>query len=210
MRRASPAWSTPPNNIGPGIARVGAAARPRYLNNMQAGNPPIRGGGRALPLFVLVTSAIVMATVLLAQYWGGLAPCELCLTERWPWDVAIVIAFVATMVGSRAALPWVTLSLAAVFIVGSALSFYHVGVEQHWFAGPSACAAAGTPTTLGGAEGAVDAPAAGALRRTRMDFRWRFSRRLELACLIGDGGNLHRRVFRRSSERQAMTISGPA
>ncbi len=31
----------------------------------------------------------------------------------------------------------------------AALAFYHVGVEQHWFAGPSACtAAAGTPTTL--------------------------------------------------------------
>ena len=32
---------------------------------------------------------------------------------------------------------------------GTALAFYHVGVEQHWFAGPSACtASAGTPTTL--------------------------------------------------------------
>jgi len=108
----------------------------------------MRGSGRTLPLFVLVTSAIVMATVLLAQYWGGLAACELCLTERWPWDVAIVIAFVATLVGSRPALPWVALSLAAVFVVGSALGFYHFGVEQHWFAGPSACADTGTPTTL--------------------------------------------------------------
>ena len=105
--------------------------------------------GRIFPIFVLVTSAIVMATVLLSQYWGGLAPCELCLTERWPWDVAIVIALVATMVGSRPALPWVALLLAAVFAVGSALAFYHVGVEQHWFAGPSACTAAGgTPGTL--------------------------------------------------------------
>ncbi len=108
----------------------------------------MRNGGRALPLFVLVTSAIVMATVLLAQYWGGLAPCELCLTERWPWDVAIVIAFVASMVGSRQALPWVALALAAVFIVGSALGFYHLGVEQHWFAGPTACTGGGTPATL--------------------------------------------------------------
>ena len=41
------------------------------------------------------------------------------------------------------------LLLAAVFAAGSALAFYHVGVEQHWFAGPSACtAAAGTPGTL--------------------------------------------------------------
>lgn len=107
------------------------------------------GGGRAFPIFVLVTSAAVMAAVLLAQYWGGLAPCELCLTERWPWDVAIVMSFVAAMVGSRAALPWVALLLAVVFAVGTALGGYHVGVEQHWFAGPSACtAAAGTPATL--------------------------------------------------------------
>lgn len=107
------------------------------------------GGGRAFPIFVLVTSAAVMAAVLLAQYWGGLAPCELCLTERWPWDVAIVMSFVAAMVGSRAALPWVALLLAVVFAVGTALAGYHVGVEQHWFAGPSACtAAAGTPATL--------------------------------------------------------------
>src|SRR5271169_2934717 len=107
------------------------------------------GRGRIFPIFVLVTSAIVMATVLLSQYWGGLAPCELCLSERWPWDVAIVIAFVAAMVGSRPALPWVALLLAGVFAVGTALAFYHIGVEQHWFAGPSACtAAAGTPETL--------------------------------------------------------------
>lgn len=107
------------------------------------------GGGRTFPLFVLVTSAIVMVTVLLSQYWGGLAPCELCLTERWPWDVAIVIALVAAMVGSRLALPWIALALTAVFAAGSVLAFYHVGVEQHWFAGPSACTApAGTPQTL--------------------------------------------------------------
>ena len=107
-----------------------------------------RRGARSFPIFVLVTSAIVMATVLLSQYWGGLAPCELCLSERWPWDVAIVIAFVATMGGSRPALPWVALLLAGVFAMGSLLAFYHVGVEQHWFAGPSACTAGATPQTL--------------------------------------------------------------
>ena len=104
--------------------------------------------GRIFPIFVLVTSAVVMAAVLLAQYWGGLAPCELCLSERWPWDVAIVVSLVAAMVGSRAALPWLTLLLALVFIVGSGLALYHFGVERHWFAGPSACTAGGTPATL--------------------------------------------------------------
>jgi disulfide bond formation protein DsbB len=99
---------------------------------------------RQFPVFVLTTSAIVLVVVLLSQYWGGLAPCELCLLQRWPWGVAIVIAFIATMVGSRPALPWVALLLAAVFLISSALAFYHVGVEQHWFAGPTACTAPAT------------------------------------------------------------------
>ncbi len=108
----------------------------------------MRGDGRGFALFVLVTSTIVMATVLASQYWGGLAPCELCLAERWPWDAAIVVAFIALMTGSRAALPWVALLLAVIFLAGSGLAFYHVGVERHWFAGPSACTAQGTATTL--------------------------------------------------------------
>jgi disulfide bond formation protein DsbB len=109
----------------------------------------MRAGGRAFPIFVLLVSAAVLGAVLLSQYWGGLLPCELCLKERWPWAIAIVVAFVAMMVGSRPALPWVAALLAAVFAVSSGLAFYHVGVEQRWFAGPSVCAeAAGTPTTL--------------------------------------------------------------
>jgi disulfide bond formation protein DsbB len=99
---------------------------------------------RGFPAFVLVTSAAVLGGAFVSQYWGGLAPCELCLLQRWPWAVAIVISFVATMVGSRPALPWMALLLAAVFIVGGGLAFYHVGVEQHWFAGPSACGGAAT------------------------------------------------------------------
>jgi disulfide bond formation protein DsbB len=102
------------------------------------------GGSRGFPIFVLLASAAVLGAALLSQYWGGLAPCELCLVQRWPWAAAVVISFVATMVGSRAGLPWVALLLAAVFILGTALAFYHVGVEHHWFAGPSACSGAAT------------------------------------------------------------------
>jgi disulfide bond formation protein DsbB len=106
---------------------------------------------RGFPVFVLAASAAVLGGALLSQYWGGLAPCELCLLQRWPWAVAIVISFVATMVGSRPALPcsrpalpWVALLLAVVFAIGTALALYHVGVERHWFAGPSACSGAAT------------------------------------------------------------------
>src|SRR5829696_646057 len=99
--------------------------------------------------FVLIASSLVLGAALLSQYWGGLAPCELCLLQRWPWTAAITISLIALLVGSRPALPWVALVLALVFATGIAFSAYHVAVEQHWVAGPSSCStAAGGATTL--------------------------------------------------------------
>ena len=96
---------------------------------------------RTFPAFVLIASAIVLGAALLSQYWGGLAPCELCLLQRWPWAAAIGVSLLALIGGSRSALPWVALVLAVVLALGAVFAFYHVGVEQHWFAGPSACTA---------------------------------------------------------------------
>jgi disulfide bond formation protein DsbB len=99
--------------------------------------------------FVLTVSALVLGAALLSQYWGGLAPCELCLLQRWPWAVAITVSLVALFAGARPALPWLALFLAVVFAAGVVFAFYHVGVEQKWFAGPTACTAnAGGAMTL--------------------------------------------------------------
>src|ERR671916_1823133 len=99
--------------------------------------------------FVLVASAIVLGAALSSQYWGGLVPCELCVLQRWPWAAAITIAIVALFVGHRPSLPWVALTLGLVFLVSIGFAFYHLGVEQRWFTGPSACTpSTAAPTTL--------------------------------------------------------------
>jgi disulfide bond formation protein DsbB len=98
----------------------------------------------SFPILVLAASVAVLGGVLVSQYWGGLAPCELCVLQRWPWVVSIVISAIGIRVSSRLALSWVALTLAAVFAVSSALAFYHAGVERYWFAGPSACTGAAT------------------------------------------------------------------
>src|SRR5712675_2140870 len=103
---------------------------------------------RAFAGFVLIASALVLGTALMSQYWGGLAPCELCLLQRWPWAAAIVISLVLVLVGERARLDWVALVLGLVFAVSVVFAFYHVGVEQHWFAGPAACTASTGAMTL--------------------------------------------------------------
>jgi disulfide bond formation protein DsbB len=96
---------------------------------------------------VLAAGIVVLGTALLSQYWGGLSPCELCLLQRWPWWIAVGIAAAAWLIGDRLALAIPALLLAIVFLTGAGIAFYHVGVEQHWFAGPTAC----TATVGGGA-----------------------------------------------------------
>jgi disulfide bond formation protein DsbB len=65
----------------------------------------------------------------------GYAPCKLCLWQRWPHAVAILLGGLFLLSGWRL-LPW-TGALAALATAG--LGFYHSGVERGLFEGPTAC-----------------------------------------------------------------------
>jgi disulfide bond formation protein DsbB len=101
---------------------------------MIASAPP-----RLSVVVVLVASAAIVGGALLFEHVGGLQPCELCLYERWPYYAAIVATAVALLSGTDRAMPPVIALCALLFAAGTVLAFYHVGVEQHWFAGPTAC-----------------------------------------------------------------------
>jgi disulfide bond formation protein DsbB len=94
---------------------------------------------RFLVLLILLASALVVGAALLFQYVGGLAPCELCLYQRWPYYAVIALSALALVAGNGAATRW-TLALAGlIFAASTALAIYHAGVEYHWFPGPTAC-----------------------------------------------------------------------
>jgi disulfide bond formation protein DsbB len=92
---------------------------------------------------VFAASVLVLGAALLSQYWGGLSPCELCLIERWPWRVAIALAALCWLLGTRLPLVAPAILLAVVFLASAGIAFYHVGVELHWFTGPTACTTGG-------------------------------------------------------------------
>jgi disulfide bond formation protein DsbB len=98
-------------------------------------------------VLLLIASAVIVGGALFSQYAGGLQPCELCLYERWPYYAAIVAAAVALLSGGNRAMRAVVALCALLFAASTALAFYHVGVEQHWFAGPSACTGSITGAT---------------------------------------------------------------
>jgi disulfide bond formation protein DsbB len=100
---------------------------------------------RLAAFVILAASAAVLGGALLFEHVGGLSPCTLCLYERWPYKVAIALSLVALTTGARPATRWIVVLCAGLFAAGVFLAFYHVGVEQHWFAGPSACTANDAP-----------------------------------------------------------------
>ena len=103
---------------------------------------------RRLPLLLFAASALVVGSAWASQLWGRLLPCELCLYERWPYYAVLALGAVALAAGRRD-VSAVALALASLaFIAGTALAFYHVGVEHHWFAGPSACTGNGVANSL--------------------------------------------------------------
>ena len=87
---------------------------------------------------VLLGSSALLGGALLFQHVGGLAPCEMCLWQRWPHLVAILLGLLAWALRSNR----VVVSLAALATLASgAIGFFHMGVEYHWWTGPTACSA---------------------------------------------------------------------
>jgi len=104
---------------------------------------PPRGARIAL-LLVLAGIIGVLGGALAFQYAGGLAPCEICLYERWPYyaSLPLAVALISPHTTRRDAMTGAAV-LMLIFIASSVLAFYHVGVEQHWFQGPTACTGTG-------------------------------------------------------------------
>ncbi|MCU0826988.1 MAG: disulfide bond formation protein B [Tabrizicola sp.] len=90
-----------------------------------------------LTLFAMLGSAALLGGAFAFQYIGGLAPCQLCLWQRWPHAVAIVIGVIVLTTGWRG-LAWLG-ALAALATAG--IGGFHVGVEQGWWEGLATCTA---------------------------------------------------------------------
>ena len=88
---------------------------------------------------LILTAALGSAGLLLAafafQFVGGLAPCVLCIWQRWPHLVAVLIGLIALK--SRHPVLPVLGALAA--LTSAAIGVFHVGVEQEWWQGLAQC-----------------------------------------------------------------------
>ena len=102
-------------------------------------------------------SAALLLGALAFQYLGGLAPCPLCIWQRWPHGIAIALGLLLLAWPERG----LTLLGALAMLAGAGIGLYHTGIERGWWPGPESCTGAGTGA-LGGLSGdallSLDAP----------------------------------------------------
>lgn len=92
--------------------------------------------GRQWVMLGMAGSALTLGAGFFFQHVVGLTPCVLCIWQRWPHAAAVALGALA-LLWRRG--PFAALA-AAGLVIGAGIAGYHVGVEQQWWAGPTACA----------------------------------------------------------------------
>ncbi len=90
---------------------------------------------RRAGVLAVLGGAAALGVAFWAQDARGLAPCPLCLIERWPYRLVIVLGLLAVAAPRR--LGRGVLAVAALALLGGAgVAFLHVGVEHGWWPSP--------------------------------------------------------------------------
>ena len=98
----------------------------------------------AAGLIALLLPLALLGGALGSQYLGGLHPCEMCMWQRWPHAVAIVLALLAFTSPAESTRSRALVLLAALAIaVSGCIGVYHAGVEAKIFEGFTQCTATG-------------------------------------------------------------------
>jgi len=93
---------------------------------------------------LLAAAVVILGTAFAFQFIGGLAPCVLCLWQRYPYAIVIGLAgtgFGLTRVAGQSATVLAALMflIALAMVIDAGIAAFHVGVEQHWWQGTSGC-----------------------------------------------------------------------
>lgn len=102
---------------------------------------------RLFAVMIALVSVASLGAALTAQYGFGMRPCELCLIQRVPFALNMLLGLAGAIWLARSRL---MISLASLtFLVNSGVAFYHSGVERHWWNGLTGCT---TPDMSGSIE----------------------------------------------------------
>ena len=79
-------------------------------------------------LSILVISILALISAYFIEYFLGYQPCNLCLLERIPYALSIIIILANFKIKFND--KYTLLVLIVIFVVSALLSIYHLGIEQ--------------------------------------------------------------------------------
>ena len=80
---------------------------------------------------ILIFSIIALISAYFIEYVLGHKPCNLCLIERLPYILSIIIILTNFIV--RKFEKYIFIFLSFIFLCATVVSFYHFGIEQGFF-----------------------------------------------------------------------------
>ena len=88
----------------------------------------VKNSKNLLIKFIFFVSIIALVSAFFVEYVLGYQPCNLCVLERIPYLLAIIIFFLnyKFILFEK----FFILLLTIIFLTGTALSLYHLGIEQ--------------------------------------------------------------------------------
>ncbi|MBL4740090.1 MAG: disulfide bond formation protein B [Sneathiella sp.] len=92
-------------------------------------------------LVSLAASIGSLSFVFIAQFGFNLLPCVLCIYQRWPYALVIVVSLAGLALAKKVGEKLFQFVVAAGFAATAAIGAFHVGVEQGWWEGLTGCVA---------------------------------------------------------------------
>ncbi|MEO1563053.1 MAG: disulfide bond formation protein B [Pseudomonadota bacterium] len=92
---------------------------------------------RIVACFAGLGSGLLLIGAFWFQYGEGLAPCKMCIWQRYPHGAAVALGLLALF------LPSIVVYLAGALSAATTagIGVFHAGVEQRWWDGPASCSA---------------------------------------------------------------------
>ena len=97
-------------------------------------------------IVVLVIISFTIISALIIQYWLDHEPCKLCLYERIPYFLSMLLIIKIIFIKKYERITLLILFL--VFMSSTVLAFYHFGIEQGFFSESLACTTGDLSKTL--------------------------------------------------------------
>src|ERR1700674_234909 len=90
---------------------------------------------RTLAVLAALAAAAALAFAYVLEIWAELPPCALCLLERWPYRIVIVLGLLAAVAPNRFVRFFLMLAVLCL-LADAAIAAVHVGVELGWWPSP--------------------------------------------------------------------------